>query len=489
MAEPSAKTPTTARRWLFRLAWLLLLVSLLIPAPSGAALAVPLGISALYVYAKTVAWWATPPGSAGGLGFVQGAVLALALFSNIAFVYALYLRDERAISIAWKALLLILLAIDASVALLVPGFARLPAYWIWLAAIATLAVGCVVLGGTSGAHDSQDRDAPSEIDRGEVPKFVWVLLGFTVFWIAVSAINHAFPPDAATMATRDSLTAYVNDRAHALTADETSRLTALLQKFDAVTPSQIAIAIYPRAPAGSSIEDFTIQTAEHFPLGRAGLDTGAILFVFMGERAARLEVGYGLESALTDAAAHRILETDLAPAFARGAYFAGLDATLNAIFPIVQDAYRRDALPGATTLWRKKLAAQRPTRLERMWRAISEATLPARIGSTLLGALISVAIWSMIWHRSRFARAVGHQGAVGAAATDWGRFIRDIGRGIANLRAKRPFSEGLERFDISTIWDTVRAVFWVVAFFIPVAGVILIAGGGEFGGAGTLVHW
>jgi uncharacterized membrane protein YgcG len=443
----------------------------------------------LYVYAKTVAWWATPPGSAGGLGFVQGAVLALALFSNIAFVYALYLRDERAISIAWKALLLILLAIDASVALLVPEFARLPAYWIWLAAIATLAVGYVVLGGTSAAHDSQDRDAPSEIDRGEVPKFVWVLLGFTVFWIAVSAINHAFPPDAATMATRDSLTGYVNDRAHVLTADETSRLTALLQKFDAVTPSQIAIAIYPRAPAGSSIEDFTIQTAEHFPLGRAGLDTGAILFVFMGERAARLEVGYGLEGALTDAAAHRILEADLAPAFARGAYFAGLDATLNAIFPIVQDAYRRDALPGATTLWRKKLAAQRPTRLERMWRAISEATLPARIGSTLLGALISVAIWSMIWHRSRFARAVGHEGAVGAAATDWGRFIRDIGRGIANLRAKRPFSEGLERFDISTIWDTLRAVFWVVAFFIPVAGVILIAGGGEFGGAGALIHW
>jgi uncharacterized membrane protein YgcG len=492
MADTPSKTPTSIRRWLFRLAWFLLVVSLFIPAPSGLSVTGPFGISALYVYASAAAWCAAAPGSAGALGFAQGAVLALALYSNIAFIYALYLRDERAISVAWKALLLFLLAVDASVWLLIPEFARLPAYWIWLAAMATLAIGYVVFGGASvagGAQDSKAHSAASEIDRGEVPKFVWVLLAFTIFWIGVSAVNHAFPPDASTIATRDSLTGYVNDRAHVLSADEVSRLTAALQKFEAVTPSQIAIAIYPRAPAGSSIDDFTIRTAEHFPLGRAGLDTGAILFMFMDERAARLEVGYGLEGTLTDAAAHRILEANLAPAFALGAYFAGLDATLNAIFAIVQETYQQGGLPGTTTIWRKKLAAERPTRPERMWRAISEASLLARVGSTLLGALICVAIWSIIWHRSQFARAVGHDAAVDAAATDWGRFIRDIGRGVANLRAKRPFTEGLERFDFSTIWDTVRAVLWVVAILIPAAGVIIIAGGGEFGGAGALIHW
>lgn len=488
MADTPAKTPFSIRRWLFRLAWLLLAVGLLIPAPSGLPGAGVFGISALYVYAKATAWSAAAPGSPGSLGFAQAAILALALYSNIAFIYALYFRDDRANSIAWKALLLVALTVGASVALLVPEFAHLPAYWIWLASMAALTAAFVLFGGAGADHDAKARDAPSELDRGEVPKFVWVLLGFTLFWIGISAVNRAHPPDLAAVALRDSLTGYVNDRADVLSADEISSLTSALQQFDAVTPSQLAVAIFPRAPAGA-IEDFTIRTAEHFPLGRAGLDTGAILFVFMEQRAARLEVGYGLEGTLTDAATHRILETDLAPAFARGAYFTGLDATLNAISTIVRETYKQERLPGLTTTWRRKLVAERPTRVERMWRAISEASLLARIGSTLLGALLSLALWAIIAHRSRLARAVGYEAAIGAATTDWGRFIRDIGRGIANLRARRPFTAGLERFDLSTIWDTLVAVFWLIAVLIPAAGVIIIAGGGDFGGAGALIHW
>jgi hypothetical protein len=33
------------------------------------------------------------------------------------------------------------------------------------------------------------------------------------------------------------------------------------------------------------------------------------------------------------------------------------------------------------------------------------------------------------------------------------------------------------------------AFFWTIGILIPVAGVVLIAGGGEFGGAGSLIHW
>ncbi|MEO8849412.1 MAG: hypothetical protein ABI440_12395, partial [Casimicrobiaceae bacterium] len=97
--------------------------------------------------------------------------------------------------------------------------------------------------------------------------------------------------------------------------------------------------------------------------------------------------------------------------------------------------------------------------------------------------------YDLVWHRSRSARAAGRNATITAASTDWGRFVRDIGRGIGNLRARRPFTEGLERFDGSTIVDTLRLVFWIVLLLVPVAGVIIIAGGGEFGGAGSLIHW
>lgn len=458
------------------------------PAPAGVLKAGPLGISVTSVYAQALAWVAATPGTPGSLGVLQVAVLALALFANVAFLYTLYLPNDRATSLAWKVLLVAALVVAALVAWVVPPFASLPAYWIWLVAMALVAVGFVAFDGAASAADKQ-RDAPSEIDRGEVPKFVWALLAFTLFWITVSAIDHAKPPpDAVTRAITDSLTTYVNDRAHVLSADEASRLSISLQTFEATTPSQLAIAIYPSAPGGS-IDDFTLRAAEQFPLGRAGHDTGAILFVFLAERTARLEVGYGLEGTLTDVAAHRLLEANLAPAFARGAYYDGLNATLEAIVAVTGDAYRQAPAPDTVTTWKRKLAATRPTRMERAWRGISQASLAARVGSTLLGALIAIALFDVVWRRSRSARGVGRDATTTAANTDWGRFVRDIGRGIGNLCARRPFTQGLERFDASTIVDTLRMVFWIVVLVVPVAGVLLIAGGGEFGGAGALIHW
>ena len=47
----------------------------------------------------------------------------------------------------------------------------------------------------------------------------------------------------------------------------------------------------------------------------------------------------------------------------------------------------------------------------------------------------------------------------------------------------------MERFDGSVIWDTLRLIGWTIGILVPAAGVILIAGGGEFGGAGSLIHW
>lgn len=487
VGEPPPGSRFVVRRWIFRLAWILLAVSLLVPAPAGFPTVGPVGVSAAYVYGQVLAWNAEAPGAPGGLGFVAGAILALALYAHIAFIYTPYLRDDRSVALAWKALLLVVLAVAIGVTILVPALAHLPAYWIWLAAVVVLFVGYVGFGGNSGEQQAAS-PATSEIGRGDVPAFVWVLLGFTLFWIAVSAVNHALPArDADVRATTDSLTGYVNDRAHVLSVDQAAQLTFALERFAAATPSQIAVAIYPRAP-DKAIDDFTIRRAEGFPLGRSDVDTGAILFVFMNERTARLEVGYGLEGTLTDALAHRILEENLAPAFARGAYFQGIDATLNAIFASVKDIYVRDALPSTATKWRRKLVAQRPTKVERLWRGISEASIATRTGSALLGTLVVLALWNLVFHRARLRRAIGRGTGV-AAASDWQSFLRDIGRGVANLRAKRPFAQGMEHFDASTIWDTLRLAFWTVAILTPAAGAILIAGGGSFGGAGSFIRW
>jgi len=457
------------RRRMFRLAWLLLVASLLIPVTFSFSGPQSLGLAVAYVYGKAVAWGAAPPEAAGALGFGQAALLALALLSQILFLYTLYLRDDRAVSIGWKGLALAALAVAAGIAPVVPELARLSAYWVWLAAMATLAVGFVAFGGAEGAPATRPSKRDSVIDRGEVPPFVWMLLGFTVFWIAVGAADRALaPPDSATAAIREPLTGYVNDRAQLLTADEARRLASALQAFEAATPNQVAVAIYPHAPAGA-IEDFTIGAAERLPLGRAGLDSGAILFVFVSERAARLEVGYGLEGTLTDAASHRILESMLAPAFARGAYFDGLDATLKAIFSNVQDGQKREGRAGIATVWARKLESERPKRIERFVRSAGGIGLGARIGISLLCAIVGLILWSVV--------------------PGWVPLGRDLRRGLSNLRARRPFAAGMEKFDGEEVWDTLRLVVWTIGVIVPAVGVIIVAGGGAFGGAGALIHW
>jgi uncharacterized membrane protein YgcG len=490
MLDLPAKKSLLSRRLFFRLAWWLFLASLLFPVSSGLTVNGPLPISVVYVYGLARTWSDALPGSPGALAFLPSAVLALALYTHILFLYTTYLRDDCTVQFPWKAFAIGAFLIDASAALVVPEFTHLPAYWIWLASIASIAVGFVLFAEASAPPSAEKakklRKRAADIDNGEVPPFVWALLACTLFWVAVSAGNHAIAPrDLDAEALSAPLEAYVNDRANVLKPEEAAALSFALQKLERATPNQVAIAIYPHAPAGS-VEEFTIDAAERLPLGFAGLDSGALLFVFLKEREARLEVGYGLEGALTDADSHRILEEKLAPAFARGAYYDGLKATLDAVFAKVRDEYKYDRMPGKVTLYRKQLTANRPNKLQRIWRSASEAGIGTRIVATFVGGLALVIIWFALTQWAKLARNLR---AVWKVGGDWASFVRDLKRGIGNLKAKRPFGQGMEKFDAGTIVDSVQLLFYTIGILTPAAAVVLIAGGGAFGGAGSMIHW
>jgi uncharacterized membrane protein YgcG len=470
MADLPATSTFPFRRALFWLAWLLLLASLLLPAPASLAAFGTIGGSAHYVFVLANGWSVATPGTAGSLRFGQAALLGLALYSNVVFIIMPYMLRVTSVSVTTKAFLLVALALDASVGFLVPEFGHLPAYWIWLASIAAMTIAYVVFSGDGVMPVAKPRKgSEAPVDRGEFSPFVWVLLGATVFWIAISAVNHAASPqDTVTAAANEPLTEFVNDRAKLLTPVQASQLSFALQQFEKQTPDQIVVAIYPRAPGGS-IDEFTIRTAERSRIGRGGVDTGAILSVFMEERAARLEVGYGLEGILTDVDSHRILEANLGPAFAHGTYFDGLDATLQTVFAKLQEAYKTQGSPDQVTIWKRKLADDHPNRLGRLWRTISNVGFAARVGIAFLFAFVGLILWSTI--------------------PQWGRLYRDVAQGIANVRAKRPFQQGLEAVDGTSLVDSVRLLIFSIGLLIPAAGAIIIAGGGAFGGAGALIHW
>ena len=125
-------------------------------------------------------------------------------------------------------------------------------------------------------------------------------------------------------------TTRVNDYAGLLAPADRERLEARLTDRERTTGAQMVIAILPSLD-GESLEDFSVRLAERWRVGQKALDNGVILLVFVKDRKARLEVGYGLEGAIPDAIAGQIIRERLAPAFREGRYAAGLEVAVNAV--------------------------------------------------------------------------------------------------------------------------------------------------------------
>jgi uncharacterized protein len=133
-------------------------------------------------------------------------------------------------------------------------------------------------------------------------------------------------------------TRHFNDGAGLVSAEDATRLDAKLRDFEDQTSTQIVVAIFPELPE-PSLEDFTVRTAQAWRVGQKKLNNGAILFVFVKDRRARIEVGYGLEGALPDAICKDILEDRLAPEFRAGRYAAGIEAAVDAMIQATRGEY------------------------------------------------------------------------------------------------------------------------------------------------------
>jgi uncharacterized protein len=133
---------------------------------------------------------------------------------------------------------------------------------------------------------------------------------------------------------------YVSDAAGVLSPQTVTALNSRLEAFERETSNQLIVAIFPKIPDGYAFEDFTQRTAEAWGVGQSKDDNGVVLFVFPNDRRTRIEVGYGLEGALPDALAKRIIEDELVPAFRAGDFDTGIRRGVNAILQATRGEYR-----------------------------------------------------------------------------------------------------------------------------------------------------
>ena len=126
----------------------------------------------------------------------------------------------------------------------------------------------------------------------------------------------------------------VTDLTGTLDAPQMQALESKLAAFESEKGAQIAVLLLPTTQP-ETIEQFGIRLAEQWKIGREGIDDGAILIVARDERKMRIEVGYGLEGALNDATARRIIEETIKPFFKNGDFYGGIEAGTNAMMQTI----------------------------------------------------------------------------------------------------------------------------------------------------------
>ena len=136
-------------------------------------------------------------------------------------------------------------------------------------------------------------------------------------------------------------TRYFNDYASLVPPQVAEQLNRQLEDFERQTSNQILVAIYPKFPSETSLEDYTQQVARSWKAGSAnGRDNAAILFVFVQDRKIRIEVGRALEGALPDVICKRIISEHVAPRFRNGDFAGGVSAGVAAIMAATKGEYK-----------------------------------------------------------------------------------------------------------------------------------------------------
>ncbi|GLR91579.1 hypothetical protein GCM10007857_82970 [Bradyrhizobium iriomotense] len=152
--------------------------------------------------------------------------------------------------------------------------------------------------------------------------------------VLLIALLLAFVFAAAADVAVPQLTGRVVDQTGTLSSSDVASLSSRLRDFENRKGSQIAILIVPTTQP-ETIEQYSIRVADAWKIGRKKVDDGAILVVAKNDRHLRIEVGYGLEGALTDVTSRRIIDEVITPKFRSGDFAGGIADGVDRIVRVI----------------------------------------------------------------------------------------------------------------------------------------------------------
>jgi len=131
----------------------------------------------------------------------------------------------------------------------------------------------------------------------------------------------------------------VVDAASLLSPDQQQILEHKLDAFSDSTSNQIAVVTITDLD-GDDIADYANKLFRTWGIGGSKHNNGVLLLISKNDRKFHIEVGYGLEGAITDVQSSDILENDLSPNFKNGDFYAGIDEAVNSLEKAAAGEYK-----------------------------------------------------------------------------------------------------------------------------------------------------
>jgi uncharacterized protein len=161
------------------------------------------------------------------------------------------------------------------------------------------------------------------------------LLAMVVGGVGIAQMTYAYVSPGAP-------SGFVNDFAQVLSEETESTLNETLQAFAASTTNEIVVVTVPTI-GDEYIEQYAVKLFEEWGIGSQEEDNGVLLLLAITDRQMRIEVGYGLEGAVPDSVAQRVISNEMVPLLAQGDYDTAVAQGVGAVIEATKGEYQASA--------------------------------------------------------------------------------------------------------------------------------------------------
>ena len=248
---------------------------------------------------------------------------------------------------------------------------------------------------------------------------------------ALATILMVAAPLVAAQVTVPPLKSRVTDLTGTLTSDQRGALEQKLAALESRKGSQVAVLLVPTTQP-EAVEQYALRVFDQWKLGRKGVDDGVLLLIAKNDRKLRIEVGYGLEGALPDAIARRIIDEEIVPLFKQGNFYGGVGAGTDRIIKLIEGESmpppRRTTAPGSgwsseTFLIGFIVLAMLSQLLHSLLGRVAGAGVvgiaAGILGYVLAGLAVAMVIGVIAFVLSLFINAAGRSGRGWSSGGDW----------------------------------------------------------------------